>query len=325
MASQRKKNQEKKSHIAETEKTLAIVANDINQTVGKALINGGMIGHGRKKAAEMLNRVCKFIDHSRAIMQKNQKDVTLVRNDRNKANDFLMGFSLYKEDIEKHVKRYKTDLDEDMGNAKAAISSLNLNDLKTLPVESDKNPQLKQIFLTLFELLYQEEPHEFKWKVFKDIALGSEAEDFQKRLAQFDFKQMDSGMAIKLKNAKDQSFDHWAANGSFIDLLTWCDWVYDGFNMSTLLSEKQKELENAENKKDEKTVLLKASEKFLEMNQKSNAIIEQNLKQLESIKTKLATVLHASDDKNVDADFERLSKIQEEMSKLGTLPFVLNR
>jgi len=156
----------------------------------------------------------------------------------------------------------------------------------------------------IYELLFLENPEDFSWPIFKDIALGRESEDFQKRLAQFDFKNMDNDMAMKLKNTKDQDYQTWQANDSLVDLLTWCDYIYDGYCMYALLVEKERELENAENKRDEKTVLLNASEKFIKMTTKSNSVLEGNLKQLESIRSKFINVLDECNNTQIDNDFQ---------------------
>ena len=77
--------------------------------------------------------------------------------------------------------------------------------------------------------------------------------------------------------------------------------------------------------KEKKIVLQKSSQKFLSQVQKSNGIFEQNLKQLEIIKNRLLSVLAVSDSNQADEDFRKICNIQEELTKLSDLPFILRR
>jgi len=110
--------------------------------VGRTLIDGGMVAKGRQKAIEMLNRVIQFIEYSHELMMKNQIIVTKVTRDRNSANSFLMGFELFKEDLEIKIKVYKEDLGKFLISTRNAISSFKPQGLRALAVSTSE--ELKQ-------------------------------------------------------------------------------------------------------------------------------------------------------------------------------------
>lgn len=126
---------------------------------------------------------------------------------------------------------------------------------------------------------------------------------------------MSQESAALLKESKSRDFTTWQANDDLVDLLSWCDFVYEAYLLYQLLTEKQTQLKEAENLKETKLVLQKSSEKFLSQVQKSNGIFEQHLKQLEIIKTKLVNVLAASTSNHADEDLGQIYHIQEELSK----------
>jgi hypothetical protein len=83
------------------------------------------------------------------------------------------------------------------------------------------------LYKLLFELLYNQPPEDFEWAAFKKTALSDESEDFQKRLAQFDIRTLSSERAMELKKVKSKDFSHLKEFDDLIDLLTWCDWIYE--------------------------------------------------------------------------------------------------
>jgi hypothetical protein len=61
---------DKKAKIINTEKQLEIATGEINEIVGKALVSGGMIAEGRKRAAIFLERVEGLIEYAKILKTK---------------------------------------------------------------------------------------------------------------------------------------------------------------------------------------------------------------------------------------------------------------
>lgn len=126
---------------------------------------------------------------------------------------------------------------------------------------------------------------------------------------------MSQESAALLKESKSRVFEKWQANDDLVDLLSWCDFVYEAYLLYQLLTEKQNKLKVALNIRETKLVIQKSSEKFLSQVQKSDEIFVEHLKQLEDIKTKLVNVLALSTSSHADEDLGQIYHIQEELSK----------
>ena len=61
---------DKRAEINKSEDELLCLSTTMNQMVAKSLVNGGMVSQGRKKATEILERVVRFIEYSKDLMQK---------------------------------------------------------------------------------------------------------------------------------------------------------------------------------------------------------------------------------------------------------------
>ena len=61
---------DKRTEIIKSEDELKSISNHMNQMVANSLVSGGMVSQGRKKAAEMLERVVRFSEYSKELMQK---------------------------------------------------------------------------------------------------------------------------------------------------------------------------------------------------------------------------------------------------------------
>lgn len=72
---------------------------------------------------------------------------------------------------------------------KESVTKINPEKLSKLPYE--KETILKDVFSTLYFVLYNEPPEKFDWMVFKKLALlHHEGEDFVTRLANLNFKDL---------------------------------------------------------------------------------------------------------------------------------------
>jgi len=119
-----------RAEINKSEDELLCLSTTMNQMVAKSLVNGGMVSQGRKKATEILERVVRFIEYSKDLMQKNRIMINQVTNDRNNANQFIMGFENLKDDLEIKIRVYAEDLGRFNAMARSAISSFDVDFLK---------------------------------------------------------------------------------------------------------------------------------------------------------------------------------------------------
>jgi len=311
----------KKARITESERQLEEVTGEINEIVGKTLVGGGMIAEGRKRAAMMLERVEGLIEYAKKLKTKNATVVTDITDRREKDQKFFLGYENYQRDLDMKIKVYSEDLEKFLTMARNAISSFNPKKLPTVGISKDEG--VLALYVLLFELLYEQPAADFDWTVFKKLALAEESEDFQKRLAQFDIATLDNEKAIELKRCKDNDFSRLAEFDDLIDLLTWCDWMYECFLLHVNLSEKNNQLADLKRQYDTKTVQTEASKKFLAQEQNTNRIFGDFLRQLEVIKGKLINVLNNSDNENVDMIYGKIEAIRRELEPTANIPVAL--
>lgn len=152
----------------------------------------------------MLERVEMLVEYAKKLKNKNAGVVTDITDRRERDQKFFLGYENFQKDLAMKIKVYQEDLEKFLTLAKNSISSFNP---KLLPMENiPKDEALTALYVTLFELLYEQPADEFEWPVFKKLALDQESGDFQKRLAQFDVKSLSSEQAMQLKQVKSNDF-----------------------------------------------------------------------------------------------------------------------
>lgn len=86
------------------------------------------------------------------------------------------------------VKEVKQYCDAIQNGMKTSLSTVKFDKLSTLPVPT--TPCLNNVFKSLFIILYQAETAKYDWNDFKKEALlKNKGQDFQARMASFDFNK----------------------------------------------------------------------------------------------------------------------------------------
>ena len=128
-------------------------------------------------------------------------------------------------DEKKKMEGYKANVNTYGTNSKKYISEINVRKLKS--VVNKKN--VGELFRFLFSLLYKKQESEYDPKLFANLALGTDADDFQIKLASFNsaiFHDQPE-LAEKFKRLKDQEFPEAETNPDLNNLLNWMDYVYE--------------------------------------------------------------------------------------------------
>lgn len=115
-------------------------------------------------------------------------------------------------------------------------------------LQYDKYPILKEVFRTLFQVLYNEPASKYEWKVFQKLALKhNNGEDFITRMANIDFKDLPEtyyNELLKLKN--DEQFKEACENSDYaidvVDIADWVDYVCEGQKISAEKKQSEKDL-----------------------------------------------------------------------------------
>jgi len=83
----------------------------------------------------------------------------------------------------------------------------------------------------LFELLWSASPAQFQFSQFKKLAFGTDAEDFQSRLAIFDLNKLhkNPSMAEQLDRIRKASYPETSTCGSLSDILAWMDYMHESY------------------------------------------------------------------------------------------------
>lgn len=150
------------------------------------------------------------------------------------------------------VKAKNKILDSISTGLKESVSKIQPLKLAKLPYE--KNPILKDVFSTLFHVLYNEPAEKFDWNEFRTKALlHLEGEDFLTRLANVNFRDLSSDHYDALRVLKsDQKFMDVCENSEFaidvVDIADWTDYVVEGQKIS--LERKQAEQDYDKIRKD---------------------------------------------------------------------------
>lgn len=167
-------------------------------------------------------------DISQACKEESAKlETSLVTsNDQTtKDQNLRTGFEKYMKDEKKKLEGYKANVTTYGTSSKKYISEISVRKLKSLVSKKNVN----DLFRFLFSLLYKKKPEEFDTKQFANLALGSDADDFQIKLASFNTAIFhDNGeLAEQFKRLKDQEFPEAETNPDLNGLLNWMDYIYE--------------------------------------------------------------------------------------------------
>lgn len=102
--------------------------------------------------------------------------------DKSKNESLKIGFQNMKKDSEKSLRGYADSKEKYYNLAKMCVSGMNVKGLNKLDDSQVNNDLLK----FLYKLLYG--GNDFNSSAFRNIAFGSDAADFQSRLATLDMK-----------------------------------------------------------------------------------------------------------------------------------------
>ncbi len=165
---------------------------------------------------------------SQACKEESAKlETSLVTsNDQStKDQNLRTGFEKYMKDEKKKLEGYKANVTTYSTSSKKYISEINVRKLKS--VISKKN--VTDLFSFLFALLYKKNEKDFDLKQFTNLALGTDADDFQIKLASFNSSIFhdNSELAEKFKRLKDQEFPEAETNPDLNGLLNWMDYIYE--------------------------------------------------------------------------------------------------
>ena len=150
----------------------------------------------------------------------------VTSNDQNtKDQNLRTGFEKYMKDEKKKLEGYKANVNTYGTSSKKYISEISVRKLKSLVNKKNVN----ELFRFLFVLLYKKKAEEFDTKQFSNLALGSDADDFQIKLASFNTAIFhdNTELAEQFKRLKDQEFPEAETNPDLNGLLNWMDYIYE--------------------------------------------------------------------------------------------------
>lgn len=209
--------------------------------LNKHIENVNLIANLAASKDEIIRRLEELSEKLTQERLEISKTQDQFQEQKGKDETFINGFDRVIKDerarlngIEEAVKSYKN-------KAREALVTMKPQDLAKLPVE--KSEALNKLFKFLFKVLYPNNPEEYEWRKFKSIALKKQKEDFQARMVNFDLKKLTPELAKELNELKDLPNHESFQNDSLIDLLTWCDFIYEDFLKT---QQKQEEIDRIE-------------------------------------------------------------------------------
>ena len=143
-------------------------------------------------------------------------------------------------DEQKKLAGYKENVTIYTNMSKKYVSEINVRKLKPLIGKRNVN----ELFKFLFGLLYNRPESEYDASKFAKLALGSDADDFQIKLASFSTSKFHqkSEVAEQFKRMKDQEFPESETNVDLSNLLNWMDYIYEMYLAELEFKQQQQNL-----------------------------------------------------------------------------------
>lgn len=156
---------------------------------------------------------------------KLEANLVSITDQTTKDQNLKSGFEKYMKDENKRLKGYMENVSQYASKAKNYVSQIKVKKLKSLI--SKKN--IDDLFRFLFSLLYKKPESEYNSSQFAKIALGSDADDFQIKLASFSTNIFHEKreLAENFKKVKDQQFPESETNVDLNNLLNWMDYIHE--------------------------------------------------------------------------------------------------
>lgn len=174
--------------------------------------------------------------------------VTLDDNNQQTAKDqnLKTGFEKFMKDEGKKLAGLKENANHYTTFAKKCISDLNVRKLKSFSSKGN----CVELFRYLFSLLYNKQESEYDGNLFASLALGSDADDFQIKLASFNtskFHADTTGAEVeKFKRIKDKPIPEANNSPDLRNLLCWMDYIVELYLTEVEIKDQQKNIKNTQ-------------------------------------------------------------------------------
>lgn len=188
-------------------------------------------------------------------------------------------------DENKKLQGYKENVTIYNNMSKKYVSEINVRKLK--PLASKQN--VSNLFKYLFCLLYDKPESEYDSNKFAKLALGSDADDFQIKLASFNTTKFHEkpDKAEQFKRTKDQQFPESETNQDLSNLLNWMDYVYEMYLAEVEYKQQQSNLKTNQSEFGERLLKITLSEEDNIRKRQAVQIYKNALAQIEHDKKTL--------------------------------------
>jgi hypothetical protein len=230
------------------------------------------------------------------------------------------GFEKFMKDEQRKLNGYKENVNIYANMSKKYVSEINVRKLKPLIAK----PNVNQLFKFLFSLLYNKPESEYDATKFGKLALGSDADDFQIKLASFNtarFHQKPE-LAEQFKRMKDQEFPDAETNVDLSNLLNWMDYVHEMYLAEVEFKQQQSNLKSNQSEFGERLLKISLGEEDSKRKRQAVQIYKHALAQIETdkklVEQKKNIIQEMSHSINVDKTgfLRELEKFRKEMYDL---------
>ena len=221
------------------------------------------------------------------------------------------GFDKYMKDENKKLLGYKESVTIYNNMSKKYVSEINVRKLKSLVSKQNVN----NLFKFLFTILYDKNESEYDSAKFAKLALDTDADDFQIKLASFNTIKLheNRGLAESFKKIKDQDFRESESNQDLSNLLNWMDYVHEMYLAEVEYKQQQENVKINQSEFGERLLKITLSEEDNVRKRQAIQIYKNAMAQIEQDKRLLDTKknLVGNMNTNIRIDASRFQKEYE--------------
>lgn len=230
-----------------------------NQSVKAINENLQILKRSGASYEHLLQRLNVSIDKLEQVYFYHNQQKTELIKEKQKQDLFLENLKKYT--VEQNLKlKTSSDSVESFSNmSKLTLTNCNfkkLNEVK--PADS-----IDKLFRFLFVNLYNEFEKDFDYNNFVKVALKSDLNDFQKRIALFSVVKLDSENRDKLNEIKNADYSLNKDNEDLCNLLAWLEYNYEAFLALKEKEQSMKMILDTKNKEKKYTSQAKSSKRIL--------------------------------------------------------------